>query len=301
MKRQVSLSTFTLQWMYSERECLRIVKDIGADAVDFNLNDYSKANKACIYSRSDEEICAHFAALKRYADELGIAFSQTHGRIEGFKNCKEADDLLIENARIDLMVTAVLGAPICVVHSVTTIFMGPDADPTLMRDLNFEMFTRMLPYAKRYGVIIASETFGDADRFQCCDFFGNLEEFIASYERVCAVDGNGPYFKLCVDTGHSNKAMRFGNPSPGDVIRRLGANTVALHLHDNDTLKDQHKIPLTGTIDWKDVLKALDEVGYEGVYNLEVNLCHFGKNFMIEEAAFAVKVLKNMLRTHDGE
>ena len=33
-----------------------------------------------------------------------------------------------------------------------------------------------------------------------------------------------------------------------------------LHLHDNDTLTDQHKPPMTGCIDWNDVLDALDEV-----------------------------------------
>ena len=30
--------------------------------------------------------------------------------------------------------------------------MGANADPALMRDLNFDMFTRILPYAKQYGV-----------------------------------------------------------------------------------------------------------------------------------------------------
>jgi len=46
------------------------------------------------------------------------------------------------------------------------------------------------------------------------------------------------------------------------------------------------------------VLNALDEVGYDGVYNMEVKLAHFGDDFLIEHAEFAVKVMKYMLETH---
>lgn len=99
----------------------------------------------------------------------------------------------------------------------------------------------------------------------------------------------------CVDTGHSNKAVRFGQPSAGDVIRMLGGSISTLHLNDNDGVLDQHKIPMTGTIDWSDVLDALDEVGYSGIYNMELSLGHFGKGFEKEAARFAVKVMKNML------
>ncbi len=79
----------------------------------------------------------------------------------------------------------------------------------------------------------------------------------------------------------------------------LGNRIVALHLNDNDTLRDQHKIPMTCTIDWKDAFEALKEIGYTGIYSmpLDFNANHFGKDFAEEEAAFAVKVMRNVLRT----
>ena len=70
------------------------------------------------------------------------------------------------------------------------------------------------------------------------------------------------------------------------------------YFNDNDTLTDQHKIPMTGTIDWKDVFSALSEVGYDGVYNMELNLRHFGDNFLYETAEFVVKVMRNMLEMY---
>lgn len=54
-------------------------------------------------------------------------------------------------------------------------------------------------------------------------------------------------------------------------------------------------IPMTGTIDWQDVFDALDEVGYEGAYNLEVKLPFFGKGFELETARFSMKLLRFLL------
>lgn len=297
--KKISLSVGALQKQYGDMKMLEIAKEIGLDAIDYCTDEYMGCfdyrDSSSIYSKSDEEIIAHFTRIKERADELGLVICQTHGRIEGFKNNQEEDAALLENARRDLLVASVLGAPVCVIHAVTTIFMGPDCAPQLMRDLNFEMFTKLLPYAKKYGVKIATETFGDAVHFDCCDFFGNIDEFIDSYNRVCEVEDFKNYFTVCVDTGHSNKAMRYNNPSPGDVIRRLGKNVTLLHLNDNDTFKDQHKLPMTGTIDWEDVMDALEEVEYDGYYNMELALGWFGSELIKDTAAFAVKVMKNML------
>lgn len=303
MKRKISLSTGTFQNRYGDLEMLDIAKHLGLDAVDFDTcgSRWDYRNPNSIFSKSDDEIVEYFTKIRRRADELGIEIGQTHGRLPGFKNDPVEDDALIENARRDCLAASVLGAPVVVIHSVTTIFMGKDADPRLMHDLNFDMFNRMLPFAKQYGVKLASETFGDAPGCGCCDFFGNADELIASFERVCSVGDNAKYMSYCMDTGHTNKAIRFGNPTPGELIRRFGKNLSVLHLHDNDGITDQHKLPMTGTIDWNDVFNALDEVGYSGTYNLELQLHHFGNGFEYETAEFSVKLLRHMLKTHYGD
>ena len=300
MKKKIGLSVFTFQHDYDEKKSIELAKKAGADAVDINLcgDNYDYRNKESIYSKSDEEIYAYFKSVGDYARELGIEISQTHGRIEGFKNIKDEDEALIENSRLDCMATAAMGCPVCVMHSVTTIFLGPDAPSELYHNLNFEMFTRILAYAKQYKIKIATETFGDAAKYGCCDFFGNIDEFTKSFNRIKECGDLGDYFVTCVDTGHSNKAMRFDNPTPGDVIRMLGSSVKVLHLHDNDTLTDQHKIPMTGCIDWEDVLTALDEIGYDGVYNMEVVLSCFGKGIEEETASYAVTVMRNLLEKH---
>ncbi len=303
MKHKVSFSCGGLQADYGDIRAIEIAKELSADGVDFDLDRYDYRNEKCIYSKSEDEIIAHFTAVKKRADELGIAIPQTHGRGLGFMNKPEEDEALVKNARLDLMCSKILGAPVCVIHSVTSIWMGLDADPALMRKLNFDMYCQIMPFAKEFGVKVAFETFGDATvrGVNGCDFFGDPKEFLASYNKVGAVEDYKDYLTICVDTGHTNKATRFGHMKPADIIRVLGPNISILHLHDNDTLTDQHKPPMTGCIDWQDILKALDEIGYDGYYNLEMALGRFGNELKIETADFGMKIMRNLLKNYYGE
>lgn len=295
MSALVSLCTGKLQHKYGDMSALEIAKASGADAVDFNLIENSSAKSDNIYARSDEEIVAYYERVRQKAESLGLIIGQTHGRIKGFRNIAAEDEQLVKDARIDCLATATLKAPVCVMHSATSIFFGPDVDPQFMRDLNFDMFTRILPFARQYNVKVATETFGDATGRNCLDFFGDIREFLMSYHRVCAVEDFKKYFTICVDTGHSNKATRYGQPSAGDVLRMCGGDVTVLHLNDNDTLTDQHKPPLSGSLDWKDIMKALKEIGYKGTYNMEVNLAFFGEALCEDTAAFSVKIMKSLL------
>ena len=298
--KKVSINIGHFCKKYGDKGALDFAKSIGADAVDYDLLRYDDRKEDNLYTKSDAEITAYFEDLAAYAKQIGIEFGQTHGRIKGFMNKPEEDEALIRNARLDCLATKALGAKFCVMHTVTSIWMGRDADPELMHRLNREMYSRILPFAKQYDVIVATETFGDAHS-DFIDFFGAAKEFLRGYEEVVAANPEyADWFKVCMDTGHTNKSTRFpGEPQVGEFIRTLGDKIVVLHLNDNNTLKDQHKPPMTGLIDWKDVICALDEIGYSGIYNMELGFDqkHFGPGFAEEEAKFAVKVMRNLLES----
>lgn len=298
--KKVGISIGILQMIYGDRRALEIAAQIGADAVDFATHRFDKRTwdyrePTSVYAQGDDAVVAYFTELRNYAESLGLIIGQTHGRGEGFLNDREADDAQVENARLDLLAASALGAPVCVIHNPTSIHHGPNPDPAMMRNLSFDQFTRMLPYAAKYGVMLATETFGDAVEYDSIDFFGNLTEFRNVNERIRQASEYRDWFTVCMDTGHTNKASRFGQPKPGDAIRILGKDITVLHLNDNDTLTDQHKIPKTGCINWDDTMSALEEIGYNGIYNMELNLKHFGDGFEIETATFAVKVMRYML------
>lgn len=298
MKRKIGISTFTLQTIYGNEAVFEIAKNVGADCIDFNLysNEFDCGIEGSVYSRTDDEIIGYFSDLKRKADQAGIEIAMTHGRGATFKNIPEWDNRVIENTRLDCLATSILGAPVCVIHGVSNCNFPKDVDPDFLRDLNFDLFSKVLPFARKYGIKIAAETLGDAPNHGTCCLFGYTSEFVKAYERICEEGEFSDCLASCMDTGHTNKAMRFdNNPTPGDAIRQIGKSITALHLHDNNGLTDQHKIPFTGSINWKDVFDALDEIGYNGVYNMEISLDCFGKGIEIETAEYAVKVMRNFL------
>ena len=301
---KIGISTYALQQYYGDKEALRIAKECGADAIDFSLASEDYRNEKSPFHKSEAEFVEYYTNLRKYADSIGLEICQTHGRCPGLKNEKEHDDALIENARLDCYATALLGAPTCVIHAVTTM-SHMEATPEFMHELNLKQFGLILPFAKQYNVKVATETFGDVHGGAKCDFFGNNCEFIKSYNLTKErFPEYADYFTVCMDTGHTNKATKFNNnPLPPQAIREIGSDITVLHLNDNTTDSDQHLIPfvgkktwkIPGTIDWDDTFDALDEIGYNGVYNMELELIRYGEEVMDHVVRLAVATLRNFI------
>ena len=74
-------------------------------------------------------------------------------------------------------------------------------------------------------------------------------------------------FGICLDTGHLNLCDR----DQVTFIRKAGSRLGALHIADNEGEKDQHMMPYgKGNIKWDLVVKALREIDYDGLFNLEI-------------------------------
>ncbi len=73
---------------------------------------------------------------------------------------------------------------------------------------------------------------------------------------------------IALDTGHChvNKEVLV------DTVHLMNQKQIPMHIHldDNDTTGDQHKIPGEGTIDFVPFVQALMDVGYEGYLTVEL-------------------------------
>ncbi len=304
-RKKIGLSIGEWQWRYGEKTALELAKEVGADCVDLDLcGSYIFGKEGNLYNRSDDEITSYFTEIGTYARSLGLEISQTHGRIRGLYGDPEEEERTLKGARLDCIATRALGAPVTVMHTCNTYRMGKDAPSEAMYQKNVQTMSNALRYAKEYGVLLATETFGGGG-YQCIDFFGEAEHFLKGYADVAVLPGGEDHFTVCIDTGHCNEAAYYSQVTPAEFIRRVGAaigghKISVLHLHDNDGRSDQHKMPFSGSIDWKDTLDALDEVGYRGVYNLELKLSYYGKELWKEHAAFAIKVFRRFLTERYG-
>ncbi len=292
MSKKLGLTIGPLITRFGVDRAMEIVKEAGFDAVDFSLDQLE--GKEDIYAAPEADFIAYFTAAKEKAAALGLIISQTHGRCCIYQPDNPAfNDQAMATTRQDLWATALLGVPACVVHSLSSCRCR-GFTPEEMHAKNRALFTVFYGWAEEFGVKVSQETFGDAG-MTALDFFGDVQELKAQYDSI-----DTPYKTLCMDTGHTNKATRFGVMPPEEAIRYLGKDITLLHLNDNNGWSDQHQPPcFGGTVHWSAVLKALEDIGYEGVYNFELTLWPF-KNMLEEYVHYLGKHLRYFL-DHDGK
>ena len=296
MRNGISISTQSLQRVYGDIGALDIAKKLGVDAVDFFTNCYFCEKPDSVYSKSDREIYEYFLGIKRHADSLGLAIGQTHGRLRIFWNDEKKDKYCLENARLDVLAAKALGAPVCVMHGMNSSVFKVVPKKELLYEMVALRFEKILSYSNEYGVDIAMETSGFMDSTGELEYFAPASNFKDFYGYVKKNLPNSERFKICVDTGHVNTAVRFGNPTPADFIRLCKGDIAAVHLHDNPGDHDMHLPMLCGNIDWADVFSALREINFEGYYNLEVDFDKFGAGLEYDTAEFSIKILLNILK-----
>ena len=81
---------------------------------------------------------------------------------------------------------------------------------------------------------------------------------------------NTPHLGFCFDNGHDN--ARVSKEAECDMLSRFGNRLMALHLHDNNGVDDQHLLPFDGTTDWAAIMKKIGETGYTGAVSLELSI-----------------------------
>lgn len=222
--------------------------------------------------------------LAKTFEGAGITVGQTHGPILGdiIKNGENVYVKPIDNYKEILDVAfygnRAWGCDNMVIHPICAAMNCADAnipweeriffDEDLCDKVtiaNAEFFTEVLEYARKYDVNICLETMLDLPWHGKVykQYFTNPRQLKNLHDTM-----NDSHIKYCVDTGHMNVSSGM---KVGDGIRILGDDIAVLHIQDNQGGADGHCLPPFGDIDWYDTIHALDETGYKGNYNFEVN------------------------------
>lgn len=96
-----------------------------------------------------------------------------------------------------------------------------------------------------------------------------FENYTAPFDRVSTIKKlltEVPGLKLHLDFGHTN----FGFDRHDVFCRELGEYIQHVHFSDNRSRSDDHMPLGVGTVDWKNAVKSLKEIGYDGTITLEV-------------------------------
>lgn len=282
---RISTETYSIAKIVGEEKAIEYIAEAGFDAWDFSMFDM------CAYDNAKDEISQTnhplssknyllFARrLKEIGLQYGIVCNQSHAPILSFS--VSARPYLLRAIEC----TAEAGGSICVIH--------PDNNRSAQE--NAEFYHELLPFAKSCGVKIATENIWNWDKEKGHSCFAACATSESFLEHLSAV--NDAAFTACLDIGHAQ--MKGSGSGAVQMIRALGPQLSALHIHDNDCINDLHQIPFSMSIDFKEIVRALKEINYQGDFTLEAScyLTEYTKENVfsgVKELADSAKKLTEM-------
>ncbi|MEK3889064.1 sugar phosphate isomerase/epimerase family protein [Bacillus sp. FSL K6-3431] len=140
---------------------------------------------------------------------------------------------------------AEIGAKHAVLH--THLYNNPLYSKKLSQQYAVENIAILAQKAEQCGVQLLVENVG----FHSMMLFDE-EEFVSLFERISSI-------QALVDTGHAH----INGWSIPRVIEKLGERLGAVHLHDNDGVRDLHQTIEEGTIEWQPVWDALGKLKHD--------------------------------------
>ncbi len=256
---KISTQTGSFMKHFSDRETVDILFDAGFDAIDYSFFDVQRCNPDV----SDEKHKKRFTELRKYAEDKGLYFNQSHA-----PHPSSLTDEAFTKRRFDELITSLknsshLGVRNIIIHPLQHLRYYTGENTEALYEMNLKFYARLIPYCEEYNITICTENmwqcYGDSSKIwdSTCS---RAEEFVRY------IDGIGsPYVKACVDIGHT---VLVGE-NPVKMIKALGNRVAALHVHDNDGTRDEHTVPFHGIVKWNEVAKALKDIGYDGEITLE--------------------------------
>jgi L-ribulose-5-phosphate 3-epimerase len=258
MKKSINLWAFPYPEKMSLKQCLELAKEAGFDGIELN---YDLENDL-----SPNATAADYAAIRRMAEEIGIAISglcsflfwpyplTSNDPAERARGMELAS--LMTRAAHDLGVENLL-----VVPGAVHMPWRPEHDPTpndVCDRRAREAIAKLLPEAEKLGVYLNMENI----------FFNGF--LLSPFEMIEFVDSfASEHVKVHFDTGN---IMEYQFPE--HWIPMLGKRIKNVHLKEFSKKGTDHSLEafrplLDGTTNWPAVLEAFDGIGYEGYLTFE--------------------------------
>ncbi len=113
--------------------------------------------------------------------------------------------------------------------------------------------SKLADYAANYGAVIAVE---DLPRSCLGRDSNEMKELLSAHKSL----------RACLDTNH----LLTGEELP-HFVEALGNKIITTHISDYDFVNERHWLPGEGKIDWNELIRALENVNYKGIWLYEID------------------------------
>ncbi|MBE6928987.1 MAG: sugar phosphate isomerase/epimerase [Ruminococcaceae bacterium] len=193
--------------------------------------------------------------LRQAADSCGYAIPQGHLSFIGGL----CDDSAMERLMPELDMFAAAGIGKAILHTNG----GKELSDEARYDRWVHYVRKLSEYVEGTGVTLCVENMFSIPQ---CSTVQQIKSIID--------DAGGRNLAICLDTGHLHlsRINHLTEQTHREFILGAGELLQALHITENNGVKDTHQMPFSARygIDWKEVITALDEIGYKDLFNLEI-------------------------------
>jgi sugar phosphate isomerase/epimerase len=233
--------------------------------LEIGAHGFEKVEVFATRSHFDYHSTAAVADLQQWLAEAGLELHGVHAPIgESFSRGRWGPPLTLAStdaatreralaeAERALQIARRLPFPVLVTHLGLPRTQAPSPSDN-SRDAARRSIEELGRLAEPLGVRLALEIIPNE-----LSRAGSLVHFI---EHVL----DAPSVGVCLDFGHAHM-----DGDVVDAIETVSEHLLTTHVHDNRGRTDEHLVPFDGSIDWPSALTAVQKVGYEGTFLLEV-------------------------------
>lgn len=226
---------------------------------------------------------------KAHASGVRLRFAHMPYHYPTEKTAYGEEEFFLASCRA-MELAARAGVDCAAIHPRCSVTREYDAEKEMEK-----MYAFLVPYrdeAKKAGLALALENMrgpGKSADPALRRFGMDVHEIISLADRL--------EIGICWDTGHGNIS---GQPQRASLLA-IGERLRMVHLNDNHDEDDIHLAPFLGTIDWKETMAALAEIGYQNSLNLEVQTTRVPEALRASYAAYMGKAVRELEKLYLGK
>lgn len=266
------------------KNAIKLIANAGFDGFDYSI--YEDDYVGFIDRSTDKQLIEKGREVYGYSKEFNIPCLQSHAPAFVIPQEKTAAEY-VEYVKKSIMIVSETGCDRIVVHPANWFTPQDNCDL---------IYSKIMPFAEKMGMTILTE-----------NMYNWKDEASIGKETIPTACGTGdkfnelvglvnhPLFGACVDIGHASMVNCEG---AAKMLKTVGKNTFALHVHDTDLYDDLHTIPFVGKQDWAEITKTLREIGYKGHFTYEADsfIANFPEELLPSCLMFMERIGRYLIR-----